>query len=221
MDTRRSLRTPGHTARLMHNRLHMAPTVAPRLAMMMMLSLCAGCLLPPEAELTLADLGYPPEYDIRSVSPPGSRLDVNPLECTSFTVDVGTIWDKDAEDLLLRWVANNSRPNTQQLQPIVRASVNNGLSTSAFVRVDPRSHFFNEYTLATSPDRPTAVGMLSLFITDAPAWQIEQFDNAERKALDLSRIAAEELPEGELSPYSVVEVRWSVVLSDRLEGCPL
>ena len=31
----------------------------------------------------------------------------------------------------------------------------------------------------------------------------------------------EELPEGQLSPYSVVEVRWSVVLSDRLEGCPL
>lgn len=183
-------------------------------------SLNTACLVPPELDSAVEALKYPPQYDLRSISPPGSRLDVNPFDCTSFPVDVGAIWDNDDDVLLFRWVANNGRSNTQVVRPTDRSSAPAGEPTRAFALVAPQRHFFNEFTLATSGERPTTVGMLSLFITDAPEWALEDVDNADRKTLDLSRIQADGTLDGGAVPYSVIEVRWSVVFSDRLEGCP-
>jgi hypothetical protein len=212
----------GPSAQQMHCQRLMGWQTATRWGVMLMLvsSLSSACLLPPEAEITLADLNYPPEYDLRSISPVGSRLDVNPLDCTSFPVEVGAIWDKDDATLLLRWVANNNRPNTQEIEPPDRSVAEPGEARSAFTRVAANQHFVDEFTLAASPERPTTVGILSLFITDAPQWQVEDANNAERRTLDLSRVTDDLGVDAGVSPYGVVEVRWSVVFSDRLEGCP-
>ncbi len=212
----------GPSAQQMHPERRMGWRTASRWGVMLVLvsNLSSSCLLPPEAELTLADLNYPPEYDLRSISPAGSRLDVNPLECPSFPVEVGAIWDKDDAALLLRWVANNNRVNTQEIEPPDRSVAEPGEPRSAFARVAANQHFSDEFTLASSPERPTTVGILSLFITDAPKWQIEDANNAERKTLDLSRVTDDLDIDAGGNPYSVVEIRWSVVFSDRLEGCP-
>lgn len=183
-----------------------------------MSTLTTGCILPAEGQLTQADLNFPPEYDLRSLSPADSRLDVNPTTCSVFKVEVGRIWDRDDELLLFRWVANNARANTRVLRTET-SSFDVGRARPTETRVFPVSDFASEVRLAEEPGG-TGVGVLSLFITDAPEWADEAVDNPDQKALDLSRVV-DDGSDGGPPAYSVIEVRWSVVISDRLEGCPL
>lgn len=179
----------------------------------------AGCIAPVEAPLSVANLNYPPEYDLTSVEPREGRLDVNP-SCPVFRVEVGRIWDKNDTQLLFRWVANNERANTRIVRGTDRSGAAAGQARPSFARVAPATDFASELLLAEDPGA-TAVGVLSLFVTDAPEWAVpdEAFDNAEQKAVDLSRVV-DDGSDGGPPAYSVVEVRWSVVISDRLEGCP-
>lgn len=177
----------------------------------------SGCLAPVEAPLAFSDLNYPPEYDLRSITPASARLDVNPTDCPDFKVRVGRVWDKNDSQFLLRWVANNARPNTRLLRADT-VDPDPGTARPSETRIVPRSDFASEVRLAD--ESGTGVGTLSLFITDAPAWAKEAVDNPDQEALDLSEII-DDGSDGGPPAYSVVEVRWSVVFSSSFERCPL
>lgn len=210
---------PERSAQRVLPRTSVVSTATLGLGLMILSVFSAGCIAPVEAPLSVANLNYPPEYDLRSVTPREGRLDVNP-SCPVFRVEVGRIWDKNDSQLLFRWVANNDRANTRIVRGTDRSAADPGQGRPSFARVAPATDFASELRLAEDPGA-TAVGVLSLFITDAPDWQTadEDFDNAEQKALDLSGVI-DDGSDGGPPAYSVVEVRWSVVISDRLEGCP-
>lgn len=198
----------------------MGRSVLPLVGPLAMFCSTQACLLPAEPMSTSVAGASPPQVDLRSLDPREGRIEIA-RSCSSFVVEAGAIWDEDDETLLFRWVANNGLPFTREVRPPDRTSAPLGEPRPSVARIDPQFHFPEEFRI-TDPTRedsaPTGLGILSLFITDAPEWLDPRPDLSSNQAQDLSLI---EVPDtdGEV-PYSVVEVRWGVLIGEELTGCP-
>ena len=210
------------SAREMLHPRGVGPTWARLWGLTVLMSTTQACLLPADQVVTIGPSGAtPPEVDLRSLDPREGRIEIA-RACSSFVVEAGAIWDEDDEALLLRWVANNGLPFTREVRGSERTSAPLGEPRPSVARIDPQFHFPEEFRI-TDPVRvdaaPTGLGILSLFVTDAPEWQDPKPDLAGSQAVDLSLITAPGADGGEL-PYSVVEVRWGVLIGEELTGCP-
>ncbi|MCA9554439.1 MAG: hypothetical protein KC933_30675 [Myxococcales bacterium] len=199
----------------------MRPTWSRLLGLLVLTCSNNACLLPADDVVVVSPVGAsPPQVDLRSLDPREGRLEISRTDCRTFEVKVGAIWDEDDETLLFRWVANNDLHSTRQLrQERIGAPLGERRPSTALV--DPQRFFPEEWDL-TDPSRPdsapTALGILSLFITDAPEWQDPMPDLSGNQAQDLSLIVSPETDGGE-SPYSVVEVRWGVLIGQDFPRC--
>lgn len=191
-----------------------APLVAAMLA-----SFTTACVVPPERNAQEADLNAPPEYDLRSARPPAGRIDMptDQVNCQILRVGVDSIVDDNDDLLRFRWVANNDRPNTRIVLD-VQSQSDPGVPRGAEVRVVPSTDFSDEWLLGQEPGG-TGVGILSLFITDAPEWQVRSVDPQNTDAIDLSR-PTDDGSDGGPPAYGVIEVRWAVVFREGVEVCP-
>lgn len=176
----------------------------------------AGCVVPPEGETPVPYLNYAPLPELDSLSP-YTPITLIRADCSSFRVELGRTRDPDSEELRFRWVANNRTSSARWLRDFdVVSTATPGSAHRVFARVVPAVDFPDEVEQAEN-NKPTS-GVLSLFITDAPAWAIAEPETPSADPQDLGQIETAS-DEESLRPYSVSEVRWTFTFGE--EGsCP-
>ena len=120
----------------------------------------------------------PPQIDLSTLDPSEPLIErgTSGLPCNFFQVAVSGIRDVDNDNLRVRWVANNRLLNTRLVSeenPVIEP----GQFVSISENIIPSAHFpelLAEASEIPEPGEspPTIVGVISLFVTDAPAWAI-------------------------------------------------
>jgi hypothetical protein len=168
-----------------------------------------GCLLPPSSGEDLIG-PYPPKVDLTKLFPrkPKNRLD--PSQCQqSLRVEISDVVDLDTNTLLFRWVANNAVESTIFIDD----------DESSQTPGDPHAsnvQLFHDAAFEP-PANGTRTGVLSLFITDAPAWADPNPVVPRGESDDLSAVAPDE--NGSVTAFTVLEVRWTFEYVAGLGSC--
>jgi hypothetical protein len=179
-----------------------ARSSAQLLLFLSMMPAFAGCVLPAEYKGDDPLRRFPPHVDLGSLAPASAKTQLYNDCSRPLQVRVLNIIDLDSEVLNYRWVANNGIDNTRWLADDDSSAPHNTsypLRHAADFGFDPA-------------EVPVYTGVLSLFITDAPAdaWAADPNEVEDGEAFDLGRI---EDPNGQ---YAVTEVRWTFEYDEAL-----
>jgi hypothetical protein len=179
--------------------------------MMLLYSLeLLGCLLPPERAQGPGEVNFGPEVELARLRPGQPLLTVN-RDCRSINVEAGEVLDPDDSRLLFRWVANNSVQGTS----LILDQVSDGepaTARSARWRIIPQDDFPEQWRRSETVE---SAGVLSLFVTDAPAWLEVEPDTSSRAPQDLGRVPAPASGPNDV----VVEVRWTFIFTPEPTEC--
>lgn len=177
----------------------------------------SACLVPPEGEPPATLENIPPEADLESMRPYAPQTAIPVDRCSDFRVELSQIIDLDSPTLHFRWVANNRLPRARWLRDFDLSSTRKpGEPHRAFARVVPSLDFPDQVEQARN--KQAASGVLSLFVTDAPGWEIPSPITPQAEPQDLGRVPSIRRP-GQPRP-AVVEFRWTFVFGQEGECQP-
>ncbi len=168
------------------------------------------CVLPPDGLEPAPEEARPPHVERERLRP---ALPLTPIDrdCNFVSVEAAGITDPDDGRLLFRWVANNGVEGTAFILDQVSDGPA-GTPRLASWRISPETDFPEAWARAETAPTPA---VLSLLVSDAPAWLDPQPDTSGREAQDLGEV---DRPDGGAGP-SVVEVRWTFVFGPDPVGC--
>ncbi|MEQ8272166.1 MAG: hypothetical protein RMA76_23380 [Deltaproteobacteria bacterium] len=172
-------------------------------------SLTSACLIPPDRVLIEERVNSAPELDLPTIDPPQLILEV-PYDCRRFRVRANVI-DKNDTDLMYRLVAFDG---TRQRESDAGSITVDEAGEPGIIRgrVTPGSDYpllVEKADVSVNTDAEAQIGVLSLFVTDAPQWLVppDEVDVTESGLGEIVNPEVEGFP-----PYSVTEVRWTVLI---------
>lgn len=172
----------------------------------LMLTLTA-CLVPNERNTNSVEFNVPPIVDYGRLTPQSPRGTIY-SDCRSFELRAENIVDRDDATLRFRFVANNRLENTRWIRDDDSPPLGAGVPQDVEHRLVVDDDLLNR-------SEPVVI---SLFVTDGPAWEDPEPVNTVTIPRDLGRIAT---PDGGVdADHAVVEVRWFFTFSTDLGGCP-
>jgi hypothetical protein len=155
----------------------------------------SACLWPAEYKGDEEPGPYPPQIDRETLVPKAAKTQLGTM-CSSLQL-AADITDRDSPILNFRWVANNGVDNTTWLEDD-DSTRDPGEAHRASLR-------FQHADFDFEPTVPSFTGVVSLFVTDAPAeaWTVDPNDVPPGESRDMGRI------DDSSGRVSVVEVRWT------------
>ena len=181
-----------------------------RLVLGVSVSLVA-CLIPPDGPLQPPATGnFAPEILLATIDPATPVLevsdpDLHPQDCRGFRVSAEVL-DRNEQALKVRFVANNRVRN--RARPMIDFDLPpSKLPQRRIGPVNPAADF--------DPPRTREPHIISMFVTDAPAWAV----SSTAAATDFGLIDTDPDRDG-VADFALVEYRWVVQFVPTGGRCP-